>query len=150
MIDKDIEEITGNINSTLVQKIDNVFTTLLENRNIFPKEFIESLMYVLDMLVNKQLKPSELTVCETLVEKSKYEMQRLKDEHYEKRIEFLSKELETYKKIDELKTQEIYRLFYIVSREVGYYQADDYSDGEDTTIEEIKEYFRKEVEKDVR
>ena len=58
----------------------------------------------------------------------------------------LRKELEIHKKINDLMANEIYRLFYIVSQNVGYYQAEDYSDGEDTTIEEIKEYFRKKVE----
>ena len=49
-------------------------------------------------------------------------------------------------KMIDLMTNEIYRLFYIVSKNVGYYQANDYSDGEDTTIEEIKEHFRKKCE----
>ena len=102
MIDKDREEITGNINLTLVQKIDNVFTTLLENRNIFPKEFIESLMYVLDMLVNKQLNTVDLRVCDSLQEKYKCERERI---YYEEH----SKELETYKKIAQKLAEEVDR-----------------------------------------
>ena len=99
--DKDIEEITGNINHTLVEKIENVFKTLYENKNIFPKEFIMNLQYVIDMLVNNQSNTKEMTATRIVVERNIYEMQKLNDERYEKRIKYLKSELETYKKIAE-------------------------------------------------
>ena len=106
-LDKDIEQTIGNINHTLIQKIDNVFTTLLENRNIFPKEFIDSLIYVLDMLVNKQLNTDDLRVCDFLQEKYKNERERIYYEEYSKKLEKKDKELETYKKIAEKLAEEL-------------------------------------------
>lgn len=68
------------------------------------------------------------------------------EQQYKKEYLDTKEELEKKDKIIDEMTKEIYRLFYIVAQNIGGYTANDYSDGEDTTEEEIKRYFEKKVE----
>ena len=134
-IDKDIEIVRENFDFSICEKVNNICEILDKNRGIFPSEFIEDLIYIIDKLVHEQLKPTQLTACETLMERQKYEIQKAKDERYKKRIERQDKIIDLMAKEIQLSHKDI---------ELEGWKAK-YAN---FTIEEIIKDFKRKVKKD--
>ena len=145
-IDEDIkivEEINKKNNFIFYEKINNIFETLKKNE--FPFQFKSDLTYVIDALINKQINSNVLSACEMIMKNQVYEIQKEKEKRYEKRIEYLDKELETYKKIAE-------KLARLLKEKTSVYldiciETPDEKCADNKCYECIIDWARKEVEK---